>query len=230
MAVGLLLAIHNLPRLVSNSRFCLLDSIDPHKTSDEAGAPPRPPRKLDRDLIFSLCALVISAVAVTASLYQLRMASASISAQTWPYLTLGWSYTNDHTSLMVDNDGLGPALIREVVLTVDEKPQSDVISALRPIVSGPNGSLTLDALTSGVVIRAGHSLHAFTVGSADWNERVRRALPRFDLQICYCSVLGRCWKTALSLNEPSAVSGCKEHNPAGLKIPASEQSDLTGEP
>lgn len=205
-----------------------MGSIDHRDAANESAAPPR--HKFDRDLIFSLCALVISVVAVAASLYQLRMASASIAAQTWPYLTLGWNYTHDQTSLVVDNDGLGPALIRDVVLTVDGKPQPNVIGALRQIVSGSNGSLTLDALTSGVVMRAGQSLHAFTVRSADWNERIRRALPRFDAQICYCSVLGRCWKISLKANQPFDVSGCIEHNPSGLKIPASEQGDLTSQP
>jgi hypothetical protein len=35
--------------------------------------------------ILPICALLISAVA----LYQLRMASSSFSAQTWPYVTIG---------------------------------------------------------------------------------------------------------------------------------------------
>ena len=78
--------------------------------------------------ILPICAILISAVACAASLYQLRMASSSISAQTWPYVTIGWRYANDQTGIVVDNDGLGPALIRDVELTIDGRNQRDAIS------------------------------------------------------------------------------------------------------
>ncbi|MBV8775090.1 MAG: hypothetical protein JO166_22565 [Deltaproteobacteria bacterium] len=58
------------------------------------------------------------------------MASSSMSAQTWPYVTIGWRYANDETGIVVDNDGLGPALIRDVVLTLDEREQRDAVSAV----------------------------------------------------------------------------------------------------
>jgi hypothetical protein len=194
-----------------------MNSTDDRQREGEFPAPAR--HKIDMDLVFSLSALLISAIAVAASLYQLHMASSSISAQTWPYLTIGWGYGNDQTSLALDNDGLGPALIRDVVLTVDGHPQSDVVSAMRQIVHGADGALTLDALTAGVVVRAGRSLNVFDVRGASWNERTRQALPRIDLQLCYCSVLGRCWSTSLRSNEPRDIPRCAEQDASGLKAP-----------
>jgi hypothetical protein len=75
--------------------------------------------------VLPICAFLISAVACAASLYQLRMAMSSMSAQTWPYVTIGWHHANDETGIVVDNDGLGPAIIRDVVLTVDRQDQHD---------------------------------------------------------------------------------------------------------
>jgi len=77
--------------------------------------------RLDLDLVFSLCALFISAIAAAASLYQLNMASSSIAAQTWPYVTIGWNYANEQSGIIVAHDGLGPALIRDTVLEVDHE-------------------------------------------------------------------------------------------------------------
>jgi hypothetical protein len=73
-------------------------------------------KTISRNSVLPICALLISAVACAASLYQLRMAMSSISAQTWPYVTIGWRHTNDETGIVVDNDGLGPAIIRYVVV------------------------------------------------------------------------------------------------------------------
>ncbi len=104
---------------------------------------------MNTNRILPVCALFISAVACVASLYQLHMASASMSAQTWPYVTIGWSYANDETGVVVDNDGLGPALIRDVVLTVDQHEKHDAISAVQQIINDPNAEIRINALTRG---------------------------------------------------------------------------------
>lgn len=54
--------------------------------------------------LLPVCALLKSAVACAASLYHLRMASSSISTQTWPYVTIGWRYVNNKTDIVVDDD------------------------------------------------------------------------------------------------------------------------------
>lgn len=107
--------------------------------------------------ILPICAILISAVACAASLYQLRMASSSISAQTWPYVTIGWRYANDQTG------GLGPALIRDVVLTIDGRDQRDAVSGVQQIIGNSQAEIHIDALTRGVMIRAGKSLNLFEV-------------------------------------------------------------------
>jgi hypothetical protein len=169
--------------------------------------------------LLPICALLISAVACVASLYQLHMASSSISAQTWPYVTMGWSYANDETGVVIDNDGLGPALIRDVVLTVDEHEQHDAVSAVRQIISDPNANIRINALTRGVVIRAGHSLNLFVVRGTTAANQLRAAQSRVNLEICYCSILGRCWTDSFADSIPRSVSKCIDSNTKGLGIP-----------
>jgi len=62
-------------------------------------------RRLNADLILSLCAILISAVACGASLYQLRIASSLISAQTWPYVTITWSYHEEQSGIRFKTTG-----------------------------------------------------------------------------------------------------------------------------
>jgi hypothetical protein len=182
-------------------------------------------KTISRNSVLPICALLISAVACAASLYQLRMAMSSISAQTWPYVTIGWRHTNDETGIVVDNDGLGPAIIRDVVLTVDGQDQHDAISALRQIISIADASIELDALTRGVVIRAGKSLNFFVVRGASWANQLRSAQNRVNLEICYCSILGQCWSNSLASVIPREVSVCAESNRNSLELPTTSVSD-----
>jgi hypothetical protein len=182
-------------------------------------------KTISRNSVLPICALLISAVACAASLYQLRMAMSSISAQTWPYVTIGWRHTNDETGIVVDNDGLGPAIIRDVVLTVDGQDQHDAISALRQIISIADASIELDALTRGVVIRAGKSLNLFVVRGASWANQLRSAQNRVNLEICYCSILGQCWSNSLASVVPREVSVCAESNRNSLELPTTSVSD-----
>jgi hypothetical protein len=182
-------------------------------------------KTISRNSVLPICALLISAVACAASLYQLRMAMSSISAQTWPYVTIGWRHTNDETGIVVDNDGLGPAIIRDVVLTVDGQDQHDAISALRQIISIADASIELDELTRGVVIRAGKSLNLFVVRGASWANQLRSAQNRVNLEICYCSILGQCWSNSLASVIPREVSVCAESNRNSLELPTTSVSD-----
>jgi hypothetical protein len=182
-------------------------------------------KTISRNSVLPICALLISAVACAASLYQLRMAMSSISAQTWPYVTIGWRHTNDETGIVVDNDGLGPAIIRDVVLTVDGQDQHDAISALRQIISITDAGIELDALTRGVVIRAGKSLNLFVVRGASWANQLRSAQNRVNLEICYCSILGQCWSNSLASVIPREVSVCAESNRNSLELPTTSVSD-----
>jgi hypothetical protein len=183
-------------------------------------------RAMGTSSILPICALLISAVAGAASLYQLRMASSSIAAQTWPYVTIGWRHANDETGVVVDNDGLGPALIRDVVLTVDQQNQHDTISAMRQIIPTPRAVIQIDALTRGVVIRAGNSANLFVVRGATWANQLRAAQSRINLQICYCSILGQCWTNSLASAIPNSVSACTETDGKGLELPGRLASDF----
>jgi hypothetical protein len=150
------------------------------------------------------------------------MASSSMAAQTWPYVTIGWRFGDDEIGIGISNDGLGPAIIRDVVLTIDQKPQHDAVSALRPFLGNPPPQVRLDAVTRGVVIRAGNSVNFFLVHDVTAATQIRDAMARVNLQLCYCSILGKCWTSSLGDANPEGVSRCAEGDPNGLALPRAD--------
>jgi hypothetical protein len=184
--------------------------------------------RINLDLIFSLCALFISAIAAAASIYQLHMASSSIAAQTWPYVAIGWSYADDQSGIVVDNDGLGPALIRDVVLKIDGHPQHDALQAVSLLIdisADAKGQIHMDALVPGTVIRSGSSARLFSVSGAKWDSQLRHAQSRIELEVCYCSVLERCWISSMQTLAQS-IAKCPRRNRSSLTLPASENTSF----
>jgi hypothetical protein len=160
---------------------------------------------------------MISAVVCATALYQLRNASRMASAQTWPYVTAGWHYDNDEVGILVTNDGQGPAIVHAVTLAVDGAPQHDVISALHHLINTKeDGAVQIDALAHGIVIRPGQTLRLLQVQGTGWNPQLRAARKRVSVELCYCSVLERCWTNTLS-GLPQEVDHCDES--ASLAMP-----------
>jgi len=84
----------------------------------------------------------------------------------------------------------------------------------------------MDALTRGIVIRAGNSLNLFAVRGATPTKQLRAAQSRVNLVICYCSIAGQCWTNSLAGVIPHSVSVCAESDDKGLELPGPLASDL----
>jgi hypothetical protein len=107
-------------------------------------------KSLRVDVVIAVCALLISTLACMASIFQTRVIADQLSATVWPYVDVttnivmsprdtGWSVT-------IANDGLGPAVLRSVLLTVDGKPMKS--SSL------PSGRWPASRLTASRALRA----------------------------------------------------------------------------
>ncbi len=110
-------------------------------------------------------------------------------------------------SVRLVNEGLGPALIRTFVVSLDKRPQSrlrDLIVLIDPHGLGRSG--TFSSLGGGTVIRAGDTftLIRFTSPTLDV-ARAQASLRRADAAVCYCSLLANCWFLD---TEPRAVPSC----------------------
>ncbi|MDQ2908423.1 MAG: hypothetical protein M3R44_03620, partial [Candidatus Eremiobacteraeota bacterium] len=105
-----------------------------------------------------------------------------LGAQVWPYVGVNETLDkNDTASINIENDGLGPAVVRNATAAVDGKPKSSFIDVMHTILGpnliarshGANISLDLNVSTPGSVLRPGASIVAFALRS----KTVREAIP-----------------------------------------------------
>jgi hypothetical protein len=183
------------------------------------------------DLLIALGALLISTVAAASSAYQTYVIRKQFSATVWPYLTFITSSSVDkYFELDVSNAGIGPALIFSAVITRDGKVvERPAAPTAQPAIAAAidaerteakadevkarargTASMTASTLFSGDVISAGAKLELLRVDGKFLARRVMAHARRFDLTLCYCSLLGDCWTKRLWDPEvqPHATRAC----------------------
>src|SRR5207302_9887258 len=78
-------------------------------------------------------ALIVSVSAVAVGLYEAQLQRAHDRAEVWPHIEISTYTTLEGASLFIENTGIGPAIVKSVVVTVDGKPREnwpDVMRAL----------------------------------------------------------------------------------------------------
>lgn len=172
-------------------------------------------RRLRIDLIIALTAVAISAIAAGAAAYQTYVVNKQFSATVWPYLSITATYNVDRVTLAIENDGLGPAIVRTAALKYDGRTVarwSDWIKTF-PFPHGTHLAGSLQSISSGEVIRAGDAktvldLHGRMPGPGVLTGFERAHQVSIDL--CYCSLLDQCWNVRMMAEDsnPHPVSAC----------------------
>ena len=125
-----------------------------------------------------------------------------VRAAVWPILEVDSSNHPD-IHFILANKGVGPAIIRHVVVKVDGQPVVDWPEALRKLV-GPGEHLFSESDMSGRVVAAGESMTVFTPRDSENNPilydrsnplyvQMNKDRLRIEVEICYSSTLGDCW-------------------------------------
>ena len=144
--------------------------------------------------LVGFCALCVSAYTAYVQRQQVR-------AAVWPILEFDSSNAPIH--FILANKGVGPAIIRHVVVRVDGKPVRNWKEALERIL-GPGEHLGSESDMSGRVFAAGESMTVFTPRDAENNPlnfdrsnplwvKLNKDRGRVTVEICYSSTLGECW-------------------------------------
>lgn len=171
------------------------------------------------DTIIAVSALLISAIASVAVVYQTHVVAQQFSATVWPYLSFDVTRDVSHLSVALRNDGVGPALIRKVDFTLNGKRIPNLSSVVDPIVQQAIRShrtgvkrTTVSSIEIGDVLPANQQITLVQVEGTQVTQALLATAPRLNLSVCYCSLLGRCWvkqfkdKTA----EPHDVRNCTQ--------------------
>jgi hypothetical protein len=170
----------------------------------------------------SFSALAVSFLALALSAYQAREMSAQTRlmqsqarAGVWPYLSIGYSIDdageNPGYAFEIDNDGVGPARIESVTMTLDGKP----VGTWREIFHAFFGDAPVSATYSkiyGKVLPPNtnrettiEALHLSDIGQA---RAFYAAQDRLEMTICYCSVYDDCWLARRSDPDVERVDRC----------------------
>jgi hypothetical protein len=145
--------------------------------------------------LVGLCALAVSGYTAYVQRQQVR-------AAVWPILEFSSSNSPDiHFTLA--NKGVGPAVIRNVIVNVDGQPVRNWKEALGKIL-GPGEHLFSESDMTDRVLAAGESMTVFTPCDSEniplkfdksnplWVQ-MNKERNRVTVEICYGSTLGECW-------------------------------------
>jgi len=146
-------------------------------------------------------ATLVAVLAVAVSAYTAYVQRQQVRAQVWPILEYG-SGNEPELRLWLANKGVGPALIRHVIVTVDGGPAADWAAAMLLLfgtrVDRPGRYSYSQETIGDRVLSAGENLAIFVPHFDRGQEDLRIAFDHQDrfrvgVEICYCSTLGDCW-------------------------------------
>jgi len=169
--------------------------------------------------LVGLCALCVSG-------YTAHVQRQQVRAAVWPILEFDSSNAPDiHFTLA--NKGVGPAIIRHVIVRVDGQPVRNWKEALGRIL-GPGEHLFSESDMSGHVFAAGESMTPLTPRDPENNPlnfdksnplwvKMNKDRLRVSVEICYCSTLDECWTLRASGLTPSTTTETR-HCPTSSAI------------
>jgi len=158
-------------------------------------------------------ATFVAVLALAVSAYTAYIQRQQVRAQVWPILEYG-SGNEPALRLWLANKGVGPALIRHVVVTVDGNPAADWNAAMRSLfgarVNRPGRYSYSQETIGDRVLSAGENLAIFIPHFDATQEELRTAFDkdrfRIGVEICYCSTLGDCWTLVAAGRQPARTN------------------------
>jgi hypothetical protein len=125
-----------------------------------------------------------------------------------PHLSISWFYDEADPKApkrgwRLNNQGLGPAVIRVFEVYVDEKPQTAwaAFAAALELTDPNNTRHFITNLYSDQIVPSSQSLMLFAVSDAAARETITRQVARVRMALCYCSLYDECWRVS-SVRDP----------------------------
>lgn len=87
---------------------------------------PRVPR-ISTDRLLAISAVLLSMAALVVSVFQTKILRDQQRAAVWPHLQLETSMLDGNFAMLLSNNGVGPALIREVKIRYRNKPYETMV-------------------------------------------------------------------------------------------------------
>jgi hypothetical protein len=165
------------------------------------GAMPEEKERRSASRYDAIIATFIGFLAVCVAGYTAYMQRQQVRAAVWPILE--FDSANGPIRFTLANKGVGPAIIKHVILKVDDQPVKNWSEVLEKIL-GPGYHPGESSDMNGRVFAAGESMNVFTPydeaqspiafdkSNPLW-AKLDTGRGRVTVEICYCSTLDECW-------------------------------------
>jgi len=189
--------------------------IDTNPVGNKIGVVPEQTETRRASRYDAIIATFVGVCALCVSAYTAHVQRQQVRAAVWPILEFDTSNAPDiHFTLA--NKGVGPAIIRHVIVKVDGQPVRNWKEALERIL-GPGEHLLSESDMRGHVLAAGESMTVFTPRDAENNllnfdksnplwVKMNKDRGRVAVEICYSSTLGECWTLHATGLTPSTTT------------------------
>jgi hypothetical protein len=161
--------------------------------------------------IVSASATLIAIVALATAVYQARLSRDQAKASVWPYLIQGNSGNNGYARI-VQNVGLGPAIIRGFEVQVDGAPTkswAEVADKLGITLTWRGKRST--TFRAGLVVPTNTMIDLLELPDSNDVRAFRAAIgDHLQTWVCYCSLYGDCWENRSDDYQPTPVKACTD--------------------
>ena len=160
--------------------------------------------------LVGFCALCVSG-------YTAYMQRQQVRGAVWPILQ--FDSRNGPIQFTLANKGVGPAIIKHVIVKVDDQPVKHWAEVLEKILE-PGYHPGEESDMSNRVFAAGESTNVFTPHDDAQNPipfdksnplwaKLNTGRSRVTVEICYCSTLGECWTLRGGGTAPSTTTSTR---------------------
>jgi hypothetical protein len=162
------------------------------------------------ETFISFAALIVSLSAMVVGLYEASLQRAHDRAEVWPHVELATLTNPQGATVILENGGLGPAIIKTVAVTVDGRHRRSWPDALQALL----GALPADYNNRTVVdhaLRSGEQVTVVALGTKDLPKQFWPTVQRVRVTVCYASIFGDYWELSARLGASNywrSVDGC----------------------
>lgn len=185
----------------------------------------RSPKRPSWDLnnIATIGAVILSIIAISISVLEVSTMRTQQRAAVWPYLQINTTYSADGFKVLLENKGVGPALIQDMSILIDGKPlpTSNFDNIVEELV-GREDAFSYDVYQvfnpNKSVVSPQEKIRLFSVplrnvgtNKGDFVPGIRfaeQAGKRLNMNICYCSIHKDCWITDIKTAGVEDIKSC----------------------
>ena len=164
--------------------------------------PPPRPNRLSTDRLLAISAVFLSLAALVVAIFQTAILREQQRASAWPHLQYGISMLDGDYAMRLGNNGVGPAIVREVAIDFDGRAYPSLKAVFDAEVRRASEIDTLDyghyfwGLEPGDVLAIQQEIDLFRVVNSPAAAGLVAetfTAPRLHLAIRYADVYGNEW-------------------------------------